>query len=687
MKKIFIYILLSFQILWVSNIFAVAPFSGDVIIHYDAQDIDADGNTITGEPSNNSNISSWQDAGNSFTGSQIILAGQPIYQTWAIAGELPWIKFDGNTDILEVLDQTEINLDEEFSQKSFAFVIETGTDVTSLQTIYEQWTHLKWYWFQIIWWNLYWWVWNVLDWSPWDQYKIIDYGSISTDETYYITFVHDNWTVSWYLDGWLVTSLSWADTQTIHGICRFDTFFWCSLYGTGGTIGIGATQNDTINLSNQNAIQMYQWNYFTGSIWEIISWDSALSSWDIDTVNTYFIDRWETRDTTSPIISTFTPQSWSLLPWGSHNINISYSDTETNASGIDISPDRSIRFDKNIAPRASISASPTAFNSYGTWWIANGVISTSWDLDYEYHSSSGNAFIEFDYGANPEYIWAMRIYNRVWCCSNRLSNATVQLYDNSNTLVYTHTLWNTTWVNEINIDFKALWEIHNVSRVRLSSVWGSNFINIREIEIFPLEYNLSLQKWNGSSWWDDISDIYVNFTGATKTTTNASYNFISLPYWKYRASYTIADIAENTTKQEAIFYIDEPEFTVSSWSLNIWTIDSFSNYYSDELIVTVKTVWAAHNVLLKSNTDLQYLSENILPFSTLGYWYDLWPTYSSSISNIWNTSVIGAQAENINTDGNKNTYTYRVKIWTLIDSQQAAGDYEWLIDIWIELDY
>lgn len=51
---------------------------------------------------------------------------------------LPGLVFDGSDDLLETRDETQINLDETFAEKSFALVIEAGTDITSLQTIYEQ---------------------------------------------------------------------------------------------------------------------------------------------------------------------------------------------------------------------------------------------------------------------------------------------------------------------------------------------------------------------------------------------------------------------------------------------------------------------------------------------------------------------------------------------------------------------
>jgi len=160
-----------------------------------------------------------------------------------------------------------------------------------------------------------------------------------------------------------------------------------------------------------------------------------------------------------------------------------------------------------------------------------------------------------------------------------------------------------------------------------------------------------------------------------------------LDFWKYQLRFTVDDTSGNTGGQNIDFYIDDPEFIVSTWSVDIGNIDSFSSYYSDELEITVKTVGAGHNIFLNRNTDLSYLTETISPFTTLGYWYDLGPVYSNNISSFSDPVNIWTQASSININGNKNTYVYRIKIWALIDIQQAAGDYEWLIDLSILFDY
>ena len=49
---------------------------------------------------------------------------------------------------------------------------------------------------------------------------------------------------------------------------------------------------------------------------------------------------------------------------------------------------------------------------------------------------------------------------------------------------------------------------------------------------------------------------------------------------------------------------------------------------------------------------------------------------------------IGTQAASINTNGNLNTYTYKIKFWAIIDALDQAGwDYNGSVDFTIELDY
>lgn len=144
----------------------------------------------------------------------------------------------------------------------------------------------------------------------------------------------------------------------------------------------------------------------------------------------------------------------------------------------------------NIAPQATITASVNSVNAYGTWGIANGIKSTQWDLDYEYHSDDGNAMIEFEW-EKPQRVGYVRIYNRTGCCSERLSWATVKLYNNFGWLIYSHPLWNTSGDYVIDLDLEWIGHLHDVKKLTLESVWW-NVLNLREVEIFLW--------WNVKSW-------------------------------------------------------------------------------------------------------------------------------------------------------------------------------------------
>jgi hypothetical protein len=119
----------------------------------------------------------------------------------------------------------------------------------------------------------------------------------------------------------------------------------------------------------------------------------------------------------------------------------------------------------------------------------------------------------------------------------------------------------------------------------------------------------------------------------------------------------------------------------------MWNLSSLSNVFSNTVTITVKTVGAAFDVTMdRSSTFSEWWEE--IPSYNGALWYGYQQTpYSSVISEIWISENIATQAILINTNGNKNTYTYDIQIWALIDLQQAAGDYMWNLDFSINLTY
>lgn len=152
--------------------------------------------------------------------------------------------------------------------------------------------------------------------------------------------------------------------------------------------------------------------------------------------------------------------------------------------------------------------------------------------------------------------------------------------------------------------------------------------------------------------------------------------------------FNISDNNTNSTSTSVEFYIDEPEFTISTDTIDIWVVDTFNPKFSDSVTVTVKTVWAWFDVSMNTTTLPSYYWDDISSWNGItGYWYDLWPTYSWGISPMWINQNIASQTGSININGNKNIYIYELKLGSFVDTFQVWGDYEWKIDFGINLTY
>lgn len=440
---------------------------------------------------------------------------------------------------------------------------------------------------------------------------------------------------------------------TVH--LKFSWFFaeYSLLVDSDWDFSSGAVTVGSLNDNGEISASISHWQYFT-----IARKDD-------------FID---------PTISSVFPANNQILPIWNFDIQYEYNDN-VGGSGIQVETAW------NIAPTASITA------SIATTWgvpphpnsIVNGIKRTDGAYDYEYHSNSGNAFIEFEW-PTPQKISTMQIYNRVWCCSNRLTNATIKLYDETDTLLYTHTLWNTDWMAIINIDFSSLWQVHDVAKLRLDSV-GNNTINIREIEIFP-EETIELYKWDGvSTYGDDISSTYIDFSNKVLTNTGSTYPVSWLSFGKYKIDFIIKDNQWNSTSSSTIFYVDQPEFSVSTGTIDVGNLDPMNDVFSPSVTLTVKTVGAWFDLIMNRSSNFTEGIENIPNWNgTTGYGYQKTP-YNGLVDAIDTDELIVSQAQIANTNGDKNTYTYDLQIWALIDIQQPWWNYEGGMDFSIILDY
>jgi len=230
------------------------------------------------------------------------------------------------------------------------------------------------------------------------------------------------------------------------------------------------------------------------------------------------------------------------------------------------------------------------------------------------------------------------------------------------------------------------WGIHNLEFVYSdTSEYGTwVWINISSDNIILERYNSS------TSSWEDYSNQIATWT---ITQTWASYSTMDLDYWKYRIKFSIADNNWNISNVfENTFYIDKPELIISTGSINIGTLNDSNNTFWDDLVVTVKSIWAPFRVKLKKNKELTHSNNSdFIPY----YDWSLWMWYDKNNDgnlNDFNDDIILSDSWTLNTNWELNTYTYTsytytLKMWAIIDKLQAWWDYTWKIDFEIELDY
>jgi hypothetical protein len=157
---------------------------------------------------------------------------------------------------------------------------------------------------------------------------------------------------------------------------------------------------------------------------------------------------------------------------------------------------------------------------------------------------------------------------------------------------------------------------------------------------------------------------------------------------KYNYSFGISDNNANSASTWAVFYIDEPELIINTWSLDIWNLENWITKFSDaEFNISVKTVWAGFDLILNKTSSLLNWTIEIIDWNWIEWvWYDKSP-YTSTINLINTNEIIATQAWSINTNWEKNIYNYWIKFWAQIWEEQAAWNYIWDINFWLDLDY
>lgn len=199
--------------------------------------------------------------------------------------------------------------------------------------------------------------------------------------------------------------------------------------------------------------------------------------------------------------------------------------------------------------------------------------------------------------------------------------------------------------------------------------------------------DIKLYKYSSWTWGSDISSTYIN--NEIVDANQAKYYVEWLDYWKYKAEFTVSDLAGNNVVKNIEFYVDDFSFEISDAELNIWELSPIINNYSQELTVTVKTIWAGFKLNMTKNELLSNGSVSIVDFDwTNWYWYELYDNwYDWVIDSIWNEVEIWNISENINTSWDLNTYTFKLRYWVKLPDDQVAWIYQ--VNNWfnVTLDY
>jgi len=326
------------------------------------------------------------------------------------------------------------------------------------------------------------------------------------------------------------------------------------------------------------------------------------------------------------------------------------------------------------------------------WWAVNSqscfqvnhTFSATWTIDFKYSVSSqaGADFLRFYIDDIEQQFWSWTV---AWSTYNKTD---ITSWFHTYKWCYIKDWATNTWLDSAFVDY-ITYQNTNVDLISpvISSInflswsllpwWNHNiFINYSDAGswINTSSDLMTLNKWNWTIWWPDISATWLNLWTKIINSTSATYTTNNLAYWKYRYNFQISDNNWNSSSTWAVFYIDRPEIIVNTGSYisSVWPI-----FPTDEIIVTIKTVWAAYKLEFLENTTLNDWFWNvIIDWNWVTWvWYDKSP-YSWPRKNIPLNPILWTWWVNININWNLNSYIYNIKVWSIVTDEQSAGDYE-----------
>lgn len=211
--------------------------------------------------------------------------------------------------------------------------------------------------------------------------------------------------------------------------------------------------------------------------------------------------------------------------------------------------------------------------------------------------------------------------------------------------------------------------------------------------ISPSSFTGRIYLWDstGSTWsLTNIAPSYMSITGTT-TTSTGQLQVRGIPFGKYRFDILISDTAGNTLTQSYTYFVDAVIWTISAPLYPIGSAPlGASTFGSGELIITIETVGAGFNLSMLRTTDLTYISDVISVYSgSTGWGYSQWngTSFPPTITPHGTSQSLASVAKNINSNGQKNTFVYRVKYGVNPGANTPAGDYSGMMRFGINLTY
>ncbi len=444
----------------------------------------------------------WYDAYQNTSWNQAI-----YYDSWIINPPNPWIVLDWIDDFYNIDNESALNTTN-YYEKSFSFVFKTGDDIDTYQNIYEQWWGSRWYAIQIQSWAILAWAWNNVEWASWDQYKTLTW-TIQANTIYTLTMVQDS-TDSNLANTKFEVYLDWVSLWTLNNIDYQRPHTW--------NIAIWEVLWWAIKLSDNTSSS--DWNYFKWSIWEIISWNHALTLTEEEDIETYFKNRWN-LDKISPTITNNNFASWSILPWWNHNLEFSFNDNnwwvwiDTSSALIWLA-----KWDSTNSVWNNVS------NEIWTWTITD-----TWATYPTYDLNYGKYEIVFqidDKNWNSTSTWYILYIDKPEIIISTWSIDIWELNDSTNT-----------FAQNIIITVKTIWSWFNVQLKKNTQLttW-TDFIPYYDWSLwfgYDKNKDWTLFDFNDDIIWQEIKNINTNWNLNTYTYTVSLWAIIEYQqaWWDY----------------------------------------------------------------------------------------------------------------------------------------------------------